>query len=300
MNKNNCWLFLYNHHKEDEWSLPKGFSKTLSETGLEVIDLIFESDDEINLPDEEFVRKKNIKVLLIFYAGYNERLNSEILKFKLRSPEVIIINELGDEPQTQHLNYIRASLSDICLSPDYESKNYWVERGFNCKWFTHWADSKIFYKNKNFKERKQFLTTTMGRRKYDIFLKIILGSLYKNQKIVSYENTSFYNNSQNVFQYSRWDEITRRIFEASACGCCVITNRIHPNKQLEKIFSHNESIIFFKGRISLFFEIFKLFINKNKSKRIGETASYIVHNNHTDKVRAFELLKYVNEYEKKI
>ena len=29
----------------------KGFSKTISETGLEVIDLIFESDDQINLQD---------------------------------------------------------------------------------------------------------------------------------------------------------------------------------------------------------------------------------------------------------
>ena len=52
-------------------------------------------------------------------------LNNSLIDFRSRFPEMIIINELGDEPQTQICNYVRASLSTISLSPDYESHMYW-------------------------------------------------------------------------------------------------------------------------------------------------------------------------------
>ncbi len=294
MTNKNSWLFLYNYNGEN-WSLPKGFSETLRNLGLNIIDLTFKNDKEIKLPDKKFIDKNYIEVLLVFYAGYSEKLNSELIEFKSKFPKVIIINELGDEPQTQHLNYIRASLSDICLTPDYESNLYWKKKGFNCKWFTHWADSKIFY-YKNHGERNYFLSTTMGNRKYSFFLKIILGSLFKNKFVEGFSNTTFFNESQNVFQYARWDEITRRIFEASACGCCVLTNKLSNSKNLEKIFTHNESIIFYENRISLLIEIIKLLKNRKKSRRIGKTAAYIVGNNHTDKARANKLVEYVKEF----
>lgn len=295
MEINKSWLFIYHHPKEEKWSLPKGFSETLSKKGLNIINLPFENEEEISIPEKEFIYEKNVEVLLIFYAGYSEKLNSKLISFKLKCPGVIIINELGDEPQTKHLNYTRASLSDICLTPDFECQSYWNNRGFNCKWFTHWADTKIFFK-KNNEKRNYFLATTTGRRKYTIFLKLLLGSLFKNKYVKDYDNTKFFNNSQNVFQYARWDEITRRIFEASACGCCVITNKISSSKNLESIFTHNESIIFYKNRISLFLEILKLLKNPKKSRRIGETAAFIVENNHTDEARANQLIEYVKEY----
>ena len=67
-----------------------------------------------------------------------------------------LINELGDEPQTRKLNYMRAAISDISLTPDYECYKYWKGKNFNCFWFTHWADSKIFYL-KNQAKRKYFI-----------------------------------------------------------------------------------------------------------------------------------------------
>ena len=295
MGLNKSWLFIYHYPKEEKWSLPKGFSNSLSSKGLNIIDLPFKNEADILIPNKKFIKKNNVEVLLIFYAGYSSKLNSEIIKFKKSCPEVIIINELGDEPQTKCLNYVRASLSDISLTPDLDCQIYWQKRGFNCKWFTHWADTKIFFK-KNYGKRSVFLSSTVGRRKYTIFLRLILGSLFKNKYVQDFDNTDFFNASQNVFQYARWDEITRRIFEASACGCCVITNKISSSKNLESIFTHNESIIFYKNRISLIIEIIKLLKNPKKSRRIGSTAAFIVENYHTDKVRADQLIEYVKEY----
>ena len=82
----------------------------------------------MRLPTAEEIKTKNINVVLIFYAGYNEILNKNLIKFKKEFPKVILINELGDEPQTRNLNYIRAAVSDISLSPDYECYKYWRKR----------------------------------------------------------------------------------------------------------------------------------------------------------------------------
>ena len=36
------------------------------------------------------------------------------------------------------------------------------------------------------------------------------------------------------FQYARWSEITRRIFESGACGCCILTNKLPKGKNVRK------------------------------------------------------------------
>ena len=90
----------------------------------------------IKMPTAKEIEIRNIKVILIFYAGYNDKLNQSLIKFKKDFPNIIIINELGDEPQTRKLNYTRAAISDISLTPDYECYRYWKKKNFNCYWFT--------------------------------------------------------------------------------------------------------------------------------------------------------------------
>ena len=82
MKNKKSWIFLYQHLKKEEWSLPKGFSESLKSIGLNIIDLIFEIEEEIILPSEDFIYAKDVEVLLVFYAGYSEKLNTELIKFK--------------------------------------------------------------------------------------------------------------------------------------------------------------------------------------------------------------------------
>ena len=291
---NGSWYFLYHHDPIDKWSLPIGFAEELEKQNIDLKTHNIFNLNKFKLPSREEIIADKISVLLIFFCGYSNLLIDELIKFKKVNPEVIIINELADEPQTRRLNYVRAALSDICLSPDYESVLYWKSRNFNCHWFTHWADSKVFKNCKN--ERPLFLATTMGRRKYSLFLKLILFKKFENKRVESFENTEFYNKSKNAFQYARWNEITRRVFEASACGCCVITNELPKSTRIQEIFSHGESIIFFKNRISLVFELMKLYLNPRKSERIGKTAQFIVEKNHTEIIRVRQLISLVLKY----
>ena len=211
------WYFVYHHNSEYEWSLPRGFAEELENQEIKVIRNECSDPNLFRLPSAKEIENENIKVVLIFYAGYNFQLNNNLIRFKKEFPQVILINELGDEPQTRKLNYIRAAISDISLTPDYECYKYWKKKDFNCYWFTHWADSKIFYlKNKG--KRKIFMGTSMGNRSYSIILKLLLGKFFINKNLKDYENTFFYNETQICFQYARWSEITRRIFEAGVAS----------------------------------------------------------------------------------
>ena len=60
-----------------------------------------------------------------------------------------------------------------------------------------------------------------------------LFEIYINKKCNPLENAQLYQKSKIVFQYARWNEITRRLFEAAACKCCILTNRLPEHTHLE-------------------------------------------------------------------
>ena len=295
---NDSWYFAYHQNPKYSWSLPRGFADELENQKIKVIRNECSDPNIMRLPSAKEIEEKKIKVLLIFYAGYNQKLNKDLIKFKKKFPKVILVNELGDEPQTRNFNYIRAAISDISLTPDYECYKYWKEKNFNCYWFTHWADSKVFYL-KNHGKRKLFIGTSMGNRKYSLILKLFLGKFFINRHLKDFENTDFYNETNISFQYARWSEITRRIFESGACGCCILANKIPEEKMLGKIFTHNESIIFYTNIFSLIKQIFLILKDKKKIKRISQNSYHIIKSNHTVEKRVEKLIEIVNNYQSK-
>ena len=117
-----------------------------------------------------FDRKKFGRlVLLVFFAGKSLSLENELIRIK-KETNILLINELGDEPQTLIKNDIRAEISDLILTPDHRCNLYWKNQDYNSIWFNHWADTNIFYEIPNSTKNK-FLISTMGRRKYNLFLK---------------------------------------------------------------------------------------------------------------------------------
>jgi hypothetical protein len=278
-----------------EWSLPKGFSKALKSLGHHVVELVFQDPESINLGEQISSLSANFDVLLCMYAGKSSQLENAISYAKSINSKLIVINELGDEPQTFKSNYSRAHLSDIILSPCHKSTLAWREKGFNCYWFTHWADTEIFYRDPSI-NKVSFMSTTIGKRRYSLLLKMMLGNRFINRRIKSRENTIFYNQSHCAFQYARWGEVTRRIFEASACGCCVLTNRLRKETMVETIFKHNVHIVYYKGPFSLVWEILVLLCDPSKQTRIGLNALKLVLEGHTSIQRARQLVSLIDSY----
>ena len=109
----------------------------------------------------------------------------------------------------------------------------------------------------------------------------------------------FLNETNISFQYARWSEITRRIFESGACGCCILANKIPAEKMLGKIFTHNESIILYTNIFSLIKQIFLILKDKKKIKRISQNSYHIIKTNHTVEKRVEKLIEIVNNYQSK-
>ena len=287
------WCHVY-HHPHNSYNNSTSLDKELIKLGVKLYLFKYENNSVAILPSNEFIKQNNIHVLMVNITGRSEFIDDRLIKFKIDNPDVILINFLGDEPQTRHVNYVRAIISDIALSPDAISTEYWKSIGVNCKWWNHWVDLDVF---RNLKiKRSIFLGTTMGKRKYSIFLKLLLGKFFINKRVEGNENSKFYSSVKVAFQYARFNEITRRIFEASACGCCVLTNKLPKETRITEIFTHNETILFFDNHLHLIYLILKLFFNKSKAKRISRNAEYLVKCRHSAANRANEVYAHALEF----
>ena len=282
------WFAIYHDVDEKSWNSAKGLIEALKDLQIKIYTFSFQNPEKFKLPDKKYFIDRHIKVVLSFYAGKSTILEEELKRLK-KELSLFLVSELGDEPQTLINNNIRAEISDLSLSPDKKCSLYWQNQGHNCLWFTHWADTKIFKFNPIIK-KKYFIVTTMGKRKYNFLLKLLLGNKYLNKRVNAEENTVFYNSGKVVYQYARWGEITRRIFEAAACKCCILTNKLEENTGIETIFAHNVSAIYFEGPLDLIYQVIRLYFKPKLRKLIADNAYQIVIKNHTEKVRAKYLL----------
>ena len=296
MNTNN-WLFIYHDISDEGWSTPKGFATALEHEGINLFKFRFSNPNRFSLPEKDFFIENNIKVAISFYAGKSLILEKELIRLK-NDLGILIVCELGDEPQTLINNSIRASISDISLSPDYQSSLYWQNQQFNCNWFTHWADNQI-YREDSSVNKNIFIGTSMGRRKYSFLLKIIFGKSFVNKRCSPSENAKLYQRSKIVFQYAKWNEITRRIFEAAACRCCILTNRLPVHTQIETIFAHNVSAIYYDNIFNLIYHLIRLKLKPYLYKTIANNAYDIVMRNHTQTIRAKNLISLINKIDNK-
>ena len=291
--KNKNWFFIHHDPDKNVWSTPKGFIAALKLLNINVVEFSFADPENFKFPSNEFFISNEIKVAVSFYAGKNDILEKGLSKIK-KDLNIFIISELGDEPQTLSMNERKVKISDLSLTPDYRCSLYWQNQGYNCVWFNHWADTSIF--NNNFEHTKKiFVGTSIGKRKYSFLLRILLGNSFINKRCSPQENSLIYQNSKIVFQYARWNEITRRIFESAACNCCILTNRLPHYTQIETLFAHNVSAIYYDGPLTLIYQLIKLKIKKNLYKQIAKNAYNIVHENHTQLHRANTLIKLVEE-----
>jgi hypothetical protein len=243
------------------------------------------------LPSCDELNRRQISVLLVFYAGRSEALERELLRIR-QGTDLLLVNELGDEPQTRHLNAVRVQLSDLSLSPDAASVAHWQALGAHCVWFTHWADTALFHPDASV-PRQRRIVTTAGRRRYTRRLQALLGPWFVNRRCTGAQNTQLYNSGLITFQYARWQEVTRRVFEAAACGSCVVTNRLPAAAGLEQLFVDGESVVLYANGWELFGRLLQLLRHPVQAARIAACGQALVLQAHTQCSRAQQLMALV-------
>jgi hypothetical protein len=289
------WCFVYHDPAptSEAWTLPRGFAAALRAEGVELWTSAFTDPSHVALPSCEELQRRQISVLLVFYAGRSEALERELLRIR-QGTELLIVNELGDEPQTRQLNAVRVQLSDLCLSPDAASVAHWQALGGHCLWFTHWADTALFHPQDPLsEERSIFLVTTMGRRRYHRLLRLVLGGRYQNRRCAGEENPRLYGSGRVAFQYARWGEVTRRVFEAAACGCCVLTNALPERTGLAQLLPPDRAAVYYSGPCTLLTQLWRLARQPQWARHVAAEGQKRVLADHTQQSRARQLLNFV-------
>lgn len=198
-------------------------------------------------------------------------------------PNIKIIKESGDEPQAHGLHWNAASRVDYILSPDIRCVNRYNAAGYNAIFWTHFADTRIFYPKQDINEIFDCVTTC-GPRGNGLTDKIkkALDYQFNNERYFygdDYANRL--NMGKIVFQCSQYKEITRRIFEGMACGKMVITDRLPKNTGIENLFIDGQDIIYYDDADDAIDKIKYYASNEEERKKIALNGFNKVIQNHT-------------------
>jgi len=281
--------FIFAHRPTDIWSTPLSIVNEFEKRGwnTQIYSLFDQNGDYI---DDNIHKLLETKPDIIFHMDWGRHL-SPILS-KLKDTGAYCIMEAGDDPQNQERNIVKSPYFDLILTPDYESNEYYKSKGFNSEWWTHFADTNIHFPQQI--DTKYVAVTSRGKGG-SLFLDKITehsqGLIQNQNEFQGIEHSKFLCEGLMVIQNSRWGEITRRIFEAMACGKMVLTDRLNKNKHLEDLFTHEQEIVYYEGIVDCLNKI--NFYNKNKDLReqIAKQGQEKVLNNHTQQHRVDKILK---------
>ena len=224
----------------DYWSTPKGIKIAFDKLGNETI--VFGYDPN-NCDFGDLISRENeYDFLVVFSCGPHPTLDRELKRLKERISKKIIL-ELGDEPQTKWMNSERVYHADAVFTPDLNCHLEYKSKGIESYWLTHWGDEFIFEYDESIPRENRCITTCGDRGLKELNNRF--GSLFINKRILVEENKYFYNSGTICIQKSRFDEITRRIFEAGGCKLAVITDHISKSTGIYDLFIHGEDILYY-------------------------------------------------------
>lgn len=243
----------------EPWSTPQGIRNELLTRGHEVkVYNLYHNDGELH-PKRKIRHYSN--------DGLN-RLNADIQGAFFRPelvlvmdygpwqspllnpqnfPNMILLKETGDEPQAHRMHSQTARCFHALLSPDYQCVERYREAGMKAIWWTHHADTSIFYPRPGTEQRWDCVTTCGSRgRGLTDKIKAELGDQFENSRYFhGNAHGERLNMGRMVFQCSQFGEITRRIFEGMACGKMVITDRLSEATHIGDIFTEGEDIVYY-------------------------------------------------------
>jgi hypothetical protein len=197
---------------------------------------------------ERDIKDNKIDPSIIIYLSCGPRDDSMFSKYKFPNSKLVV--DLGDEPLTKVFNSQRASNADIVLTPDRDCYNFYKSKGYNVIHTGHWADIDIFKPDPKTNIKYDVVTSMKGNRgKIPKYISTKLKESYINKNDLSgHENAILFQSGKIIFQKSRFNELTRRIFEGMATNKMVITDRLPESKRLDVFFEENKEIVLYDNK----------------------------------------------------
>jgi glycosyltransferase involved in cell wall biosynthesis len=192
------------------------------------------------------------------------------------------IQESGDDPQNFERNSPKADRFHFTMTPDKQCAEAYRKMGINADWVNHFADTAVQFPMNL--ESKYVAVTTRGIGNsafLDYLTEWAEGAIGNRNGLNAEEHTKFLNSGLMVIQNSRWKEITRRIFEAMACGKLVITDRLPVETGLSEMFIEGEDIIYYDEMFDCIEKMNYYNENEEERERIAHNGMMKVLHNYT-------------------
>jgi glycosyltransferase involved in cell wall biosynthesis len=265
--------FIYDYKDGEVWSTPMALINEFKERNWQV-DIIKTNDTDL----KNWVDSKP-KTDIVLFMDWG-RFDSQYLNKNL--VPAFWIQESGDDPQNFERNYPKANRFHYTITPDKQSAEEYRERGINAEWINHFADTKVQFPM-NLEPKYTAVTTrgNGGSQFLDYLTQWGEGAIGNRNGMDAKEHTQFLNKGLMVIQNSRWQEITRRIFEGMACGKLVITDRLPESRGLDEVFVEGEEIVLYNDMFDCIEKINYYAENEEERERIAHNGMMKVLHNYT-------------------
>jgi hypothetical protein len=285
--------FIYDHKPNEIWSTPLSLLNEFKERGWETEIVPIPNGDDSAL---QLWIQQDTPTDIVLFMDWG-RFDSKWLDKNLK-PTAFWIQESGDDPQNFERNYPKANRFHYTITPDKVSAEEYRICGINADWVPHWADTAVqFPMNLDAK----YVAVTSRGRGGSAFLDYLTdwaeGAIGNRNGMPVDEHTRFLNTGLMVIQNSRWKEVTRRIFEAMACGKMVLTDRLDESTGLSKMFIDGEDIVYYDEMFDCIEKINYYNENEEERERIAYNGMAKVIANHTQIQRVDKLIEKWKNYQ---
>jgi len=282
--------FIYDYKQNETWSTPLSLLNEFKERGWETEIVPIPNGDDSQL---QLWIQQDTPTDIVLFMDWG-RFDSKWLDKSLK-PTAFWIQESGDDPQNFERNYPKANRFHYTITPDKVSAEEYRICGINADWVPHWADIAVQFPMNL--EPKYVAVTSRGRggsEFLDYLTNWAEGAIGNQNGMNAKEHTEFLNTGLMVIQNSRWKEITRRIFEAMACGKMVLTDNLPSETGLRDMFIDGEDIVYYDDMFDCIEKMNYYNENEEERERIAYNGMAKVIANHTQIQRVDKLIK---EYE---
>lgn len=282
--------FIFDYRGEG-WSMPLALLNEFKERGWETEIVPIPNGDDSQL---QLWIQQDIPTDIVMFLDWG-RFDSKWLDKSLK-PNAFWIQESGDDPQNFQRNSPKANRFHYTITPDKRCAEQYRKMGINAEWINHFADTKVQFPLNSEPQYTAVTTRGMGNSQFlDYLTQWGEGAIGNRNGMGAKEHTEFLNSGLMVIQNSRWQEITRRIFEGMACGKLVITDRLPDDVGLSEVFIEGEEIILYNDMMDCIEKINYYVENEEERERIAHNGMMKVLHNYTqiqivDKlIKAYEL-----------
>jgi len=300
--------FIFAHRPTDVWTTPLSVVREFERRGWEakIFSLFGEGDRYVDSGISKMLSDSDSGEFvpdIVFYMDWG-RFDSPLLD-KAKSTKSYWVMESGDDPQNFERNSVKASRFNLILTPAYDSCAKYKEMGMDALWWTHFADTTIHKPYSSFTPFDELppVRTTRGPNASDLmdYLSQIMPDRFINRNGLSGEEYGdFLNSGKIVFQHSRWQEVTRRVFEGMACGKLVITDKLPEHTHMNDLFVEGEHIVYYSSIYECISKI-NYYLSSEGEKdreRIATNGYYKVLGSHTQVQRVNKVIEKYNEWQK--